>query len=78
MSTAVPTDFVHLHNHSDFSLLDGAMKTKQMAKLSTQSHKAPGSPPFEVILSCKSSYLQIDTPPRLPGAVQAGVLGVFP
>ena len=29
---ALPDQFVHLHNHSDFSLLDGAMKTKQMAQ----------------------------------------------
>jgi len=29
---ALPDQFVHLHNHSDFSLLDGAMKTKAMAQ----------------------------------------------
>jgi len=32
MSTVLPDTFVHLHNHSDFSLLDGAMKAKAMAK----------------------------------------------
>ncbi len=28
--------FVHLHNHSDYSLLDGAMKTKAMARKAAQ------------------------------------------
>ncbi len=28
----LPNNFVHLHNHSDYSLLDGAMKTGVMAK----------------------------------------------
>ena len=32
MPAAAPTNFVHLHNHSDFSLLDGAMKTRDMAR----------------------------------------------
>ena len=26
------TDFVHLHNHSEFSLLDGLQKVKQMVQ----------------------------------------------
>jgi hypothetical protein len=28
----MPTPFVHLHNHSEFSLLDGATKIKDMVK----------------------------------------------
>jgi DNA polymerase III subunit alpha len=32
----MPTPFVHLHNHSEFSLLDGASKIKDMAKYAVQ------------------------------------------
>ena len=32
----MPTPFVHLHNHSEFSFLDGASKIKEMAKLAVQ------------------------------------------
>lgn len=32
----MPTPFVHLHNHSEFSLLDGASKIKDMVKYATE------------------------------------------
>jgi DNA polymerase-3 subunit alpha len=33
----MPTPFVHLHNHSEFSLLDGATKIKDMVKYAKQN-----------------------------------------
>ena len=30
------TPFVHLHNHSEFSFLDGASKIKEMAKIAVE------------------------------------------
>jgi DNA polymerase-3 subunit alpha len=33
----MPTPFAHLHNHSEFSLLDGASKIKDMIKYAVEN-----------------------------------------
>jgi DNA polymerase-3 subunit alpha len=36
----MPVDFVHLHNHSEYSLLDGANRVKNLVRLAEQ-HEMP-------------------------------------
>ncbi|HZE86929.1 MAG TPA: PHP domain-containing protein [Methylomirabilota bacterium] len=51
-------DFVHLHNHSEYSLLDGLQKTKNMVAYAKELGMKALASPITAICMAPSSFIK--------------------